>query len=235
MLRTRELETHGISRVYLKRLVDSGQLARIGRGLYTLAEADLGEKGGLAQASKRVPHGVVCLLSALQLHGLTTQNPFEVWIAVDQKARRPAVSYPPLRIIHLSGKAFTSGIEDHGVEVEGINVRVYCPAKTVADCFKFRNKIGTDVALEALRGYRRKYRSGMDELWRYAKVVRVTSNATISGGPWMSPTKPRKVAASVRQKLTNLSKQRGEEFQFVLSEYAIERLLYRISRSQHSE
>jgi predicted transcriptional regulator of viral defense system len=172
VLRSHELESHGISRVYLKRLVDSGQLERIGRGLYTLAGADLGEKRGLAQASKRVPHGVICLLSALRLHGLTTQNPFEVWIAVDQKARRPAVSYPPLRIIHLSGKAFTSGIEEHSVE--GINVRVYCAAKTVADCFKFRNKIGTDVALEALRDYRRKYRSGMDELWRYAKVVRVT-------------------------------------------------------------
>src|SRR5262249_20344817 len=110
VLRTRELETHGISRVYLKRLVDDGQLERIGRGLYTLANADLGEKGSLAQASKRVPHGVICLLSALRLHGLTTQNPFEVWIAVGQKARRPAVSYPPLRIIHLSGKAFSSGI-----------------------------------------------------------------------------------------------------------------------------
>jgi predicted transcriptional regulator of viral defense system len=172
VLRSHELESHGISRVYLKRLVDSGQLERIGRGLYTLAGADLGEKRGLAQASKRVPHGVICLLSALRLHGLTTQNPFEVWIAVDQKARRPAVSYPPLRIIHLSGKAFTSGIEDH--RVEGINVRVYCAAKTVADCFKFRNKIGIDVALEALRDYRQKYRSGMDDLWRYAKVVRVT-------------------------------------------------------------
>src|SRR6266496_5987339 len=124
VLRTHELESHGISRVYLKRLVDSGHLDRIGRGLYTLADADLGEKRGLAQASKRVPHGVIYLLSALRFHGLTTQNPFEVWIAVDQKARRPAVSYPPLRIIHLSGKAFRSGIEDH--RVEGINVRVYC-------------------------------------------------------------------------------------------------------------
>ena len=171
VLRTHELENHGISRVYLKRLVDSGQLERIGRGLYALPGADLGEKNSLAQASKRVPHGVICLLSALRLHGLTTQNPFEVWIAVDQKARRPVMSYPPLRIIHLSGKAFTSGIEEH--RVEGINVHVYCAAKTVADCFKFRNKIGTDVALEALREYRRKYRSGMDELWRYAKVVRV--------------------------------------------------------------
>ncbi len=172
VLRSHELESHGIPRVYLKRLVDAGQLERIGRGLYALADVDLGEKHNLAQAAKRVPHGVICLLSALRFHGLTTQNPFEVWIAIDQKARRPAVSYPPLRIIHLSGKAFSSGIEAH--RIEGINVRVYSAAKSVADCFKFRNKIGTDVALEALRDYRRKYRSGMDELWRYAKLARVT-------------------------------------------------------------
>jgi len=172
VLRSHELESHGIPRVYLKRLVDAGQLERIGRGLYALADVDLGEKHNLTQAAKRVPHGVICLLSALRFHGLTTQNPFEVWIAIDQKARRPAVSYPPLRIIHLSGKAFSSGIEAH--RIEGINVRVYSAAKSVADCFKFRNKIGTDVALEALRDYRRKYRSGMDELWRYAKLARVT-------------------------------------------------------------
>ena len=172
VLRSHELESHGIPRVYLKRLVDSGQLERIGRGLYALSDADLGEKQSLAQASKRVPHGVICLLSALRFHGLTTQNPFEVWIAIDQKARRPAVSYPPLRIIQMSGKAFRSGVEDH--RIAGIDVRVYCAAKTVADCFKFRNKIGTDVALEALRDYRRKFRSSMDELWRYAKLARVT-------------------------------------------------------------
>jgi predicted transcriptional regulator of viral defense system len=172
VLRSHELESHGIPRVYLKRLVDAGQLERIGRGLYALADADLGEKHNLAQAGKRVPHGVICLLSALRFHGLTTQNPFEVWIAIDQKARRPAVSYPPLRIIHLSGKAFSRGIEAH--RIEGINVRVYSAAKSVADCFKFRNKIGTDVALEALRDYRRNYRSGMDELLRYAKLARVT-------------------------------------------------------------
>ena len=136
------------------------------------ADADLGEKHNLAQAGKRVPRGGICLLSALRFHGLTTQNPFEVWIAIDQKARRPAVSYPPLRIIHLSGKAFSSGIESH--RIEGINVRVYSAAKSVADCFKFRNKIGIDVALEALRDYRRKHRSGMDELLRYAKLARVT-------------------------------------------------------------
>ncbi len=172
VLRPQELDRHGIPRVYLKRLVDAGELQRIGRGLYAVSNADLTEKHSLVQASKRVPSGVICLLSALRFHELTTQNPFEVWIAIDQKAWRPAVNHPPLRIVHLSGNAFSSGIEDH--LIEGINVRVYSAAKTVADCFKFRNKIGTDVALEALRDYRRKYRSGMDELWRYAKLCRVT-------------------------------------------------------------
>lgn len=172
VLRPQELDRHGIQRIYLKRLVDAGELHRIGRGLYALPDTDLTEKHSLVQASKRVPRGVVCLLSALRFHELTTQNPFEVWIAIDQKAWRPAVNHPPLRIVHLSGKAFTSGIEEH--RIEGINVRVYSAAKTVADCFKFRNKIGTDVALEALRDYRRKHRSGMDELWRYANLARVT-------------------------------------------------------------
>jgi predicted transcriptional regulator of viral defense system len=172
VLRPQELDRHGIPRVYLKRLVDAGELQRIGRGLYALTDADLTEKHSLVQASKRVPNGVICLLSALRFHELTTQNPFEVWIAIDQKAWRPSLTHPPLRIVHLSGRAFSTGIEQH--RIEGINVRVYSASKTVADCFKFRNKIGTDVALEALRDYRRKYRSGMDELWRYAKLCRVT-------------------------------------------------------------
>lgn len=172
VLRPQELDRHGIPRVYLKRMVDAGELRRIGRGLYALPDADLTEQHSLVQASKRVPRGVVCLLSALRFHELTTQNPFEVWMAIDQKAWRPNASHPPLRIVHLSGKAFSSGIEEH--KIEGVSVRVYSAAKTVADCFKFRNKIGTDVALDALRDYRRKYRSGMDELWRCAKLCRVT-------------------------------------------------------------
>jgi hypothetical protein len=103
---------------------------------------------------------------------MVSDRPFEVWIAIDQKSRRPTVSYRPLRIIHPSGKAFSSGIEAH--RIEGIDVDAYSAAKCVADWFKFRNKIGTDVAVEALRDYRRNYRSGMDELWRYAKPARVT-------------------------------------------------------------
>jgi predicted transcriptional regulator of viral defense system len=120
-----------------------------------------------------VPRGVICLLSALRFHNLTTQNPFEVWMAIPHKAWRPKGEGVRLRLMHLSGHALTSGVEEH--RIEGVPVRVFNPAKTVADCFKFRNKIGLDVALEALRDYRRKHRSGMDELWRFAKVCRVTA------------------------------------------------------------
>jgi predicted transcriptional regulator of viral defense system len=126
----------------------------------------------MAEACKRVPGGVVCLLSALQFHDLTTQLPFEVWLALDVKARKPAVEFPPLRIVRFSAEALSKGIETH--RVEGVTVRVYNVPKTVADCFKYRNKIGLDVALEALRECRRKRLATIDELWRYAKICRVS-------------------------------------------------------------
>ena len=144
---------------------------REARGLYAHPDAKVTENHSLAEASKRVSHGVICLLSALRFHGLTTQNPSEVWLALDWKARAPKNGKLPLRIVRMSGKAFTEGLEEH--QIETVNVRVYKPAKTVADCFKYRNKIGLDVALEALREYRRRYRGGMDELWSYAHICRV--------------------------------------------------------------
>jgi predicted transcriptional regulator of viral defense system len=116
---------------------------------------------------------VICLLSALQFHDLTTQAPFEVWMAIDVRARRPRGTTPPLRIVRFSGRALTEGVEVH--EIEGVRVRVYGPAKTVADCFKYRNKIGLDVALEALRDYRRQHPAGMDELWHFAHTCRVSN------------------------------------------------------------
>jgi predicted transcriptional regulator of viral defense system len=171
MLRAHELNKHGIPRVYLQRLEHQGLLVREARGLYAHPNAKVTENHSLAEASKRVSHGVICLLSALRFHGLTTQNPSEVWLALDWKARAPKNGKLPLRIIRMSGKAFTEGVEEH--QIETVNARVYKPAKTVADCFKYRNKIGLDVALEALREYRRRYRGGMDELWRYAHICRV--------------------------------------------------------------
>jgi predicted transcriptional regulator of viral defense system len=115
----------------------------------------------------------VCLLSALRFHGLTTQAPFEVWLALDRKARAPRGGSPSLRIVRMSGRALTTGVAEH--RVEGVPVRVFNPAKTVADCFKYRNKIGLDVALEALRDAWRQRRVTMDELWRYAQVCRVST------------------------------------------------------------
>ena len=127
----------------------------------------------LAQVAKRVPHCVICLLSALRFHGLGTQNPSEVWIAIDRTAARPRVSHLRLQIVKFSGAAFTSGIETH--KIEGIDVRVYNPAKTVADCFKYRNKIGLEIAIEALRDCRRSRKCTIEDLWKYAKVCRVAN------------------------------------------------------------
>ncbi len=170
-IRPRDLASDGIAPVYLRRLVKEGKLIRSGRGLYRLSDFKVTEFHSLAEAGKKVPKGTVCLLSALRFHGLTTQAPFEVWIAVDVKAERPRVDYPPIRIAWFSGRALTEGVEVH--KVEGVDVRIYSAAKTVADCFKYRNKIGLDVALEALRDYLRKYRGKTDDLWRYAAVCRV--------------------------------------------------------------
>ena len=173
VIRARELTREGVTREHLRRLLQRGQLQRIGIGLYSLPGADISEHRSLVEACSRVPRGVICLLSALRFHNLTTQNPFEVWMAIPHKAWRPKGEEVRLRLMHLSGHVLTSGVEEH--RIEGVPVRVFNPAKTVADCFKFRNKIGLDVALEALRDYRRKHRSGMDELWRFAKVCRVTA------------------------------------------------------------
>lgn len=173
VLRPRDLDPHGIPRIYLSRLCERGLLQRVGRGLYVLPNADVSEHHTLAEACKRVPHGVVCLLSALRFHGLTTQSPSEVWLAIGSKAWRPQVDYPKLRFVRFSARALGAGVEEHSIE--GVLVRVYNPAKTVADCFKYRNKIGLDIALEALRDCRRQRRCSNDELWHYARICRVTN------------------------------------------------------------
>ena len=167
----KDVEALGIHRQYLKRLEQLGLLIRSGRGIYTYVDAEITEKHSLVEAALRVPHGVVCLLSALSFHELTTQAPFEIWLAIDQKARSPKEAILPLRIVYMSGQALSAGIESHSIE--GVPVRVYCLAKTVADCFKYRNKIGQDVALEALRSCCQQRRCTIDELWHYAKICRV--------------------------------------------------------------
>lgn len=141
------------------------------RGVYRLADLPEPSQPDLLVVASRVPQAVICLISALFFHGLTTQTPHEIYIALPRRTRRPRLAHPPLRVFHVTGPASVRGIETH--VSDGIAFRVYSPAKTVADCFKFRNKLGLDVALEALRDYRRKYRGGMDELWRHAKLCRV--------------------------------------------------------------
>ncbi len=173
VLRVRDLTSRGIHPEYLRRLCNKGLLMRTGRGCYILADADISVHHGLVQACKRVPHGVICLLSALQFHELGTQSPFEVWMALDRRAARPRIDYPPLRIMRFSGEALSEGVEEH--KIEGVKVMLYNPAKTVADCFKYRNKIGLDVALEALRACREQNKSSNDELWHYAKICRVAN------------------------------------------------------------
>jgi predicted transcriptional regulator of viral defense system len=135
-----------------------------------VADTDVSEHQSLAEACKRVPQGIICLLSALRFHQLTTQNPSEVWIAIDGKARRPRVDYPPLRFVRFSGAALHHGVSRH--EINGSTIRVYEPAKTVADCFKYRHKIGLDIALEALREYRRQRRP-LEALWQAAEICRM--------------------------------------------------------------
>lgn len=173
LIRPRDLAPLGIPRVSLTRAVRRGELERIGRGLYGLPGRPVSAHGSLAEVARRVPKGVVCLLSALRFHGVTTQAPFEVWLAIENKAIAPKLDYPPLRIVRFSGAALTEGVEEH--VVDGVTVRVTGVAKTVADCFKYRNKIGLDVALEALREAWREKRMTSDDLWRYAKVCRVAN------------------------------------------------------------
>lgn len=169
--RSKHLEAEGISRTQIRRLLNQGVLERVGWGLYRDPDAPQSERADLAEAARRVPGGVMCLLTALRFHGLTTVNPFEVWIAIDRKAWRPEVEHPPLRFVYLSGRSLSEGVEEH--RVDGVPVRVYSAAKTIADCFKFRNKVGIDVAVEALRAYRETYPSGLEVVWRFAGINRV--------------------------------------------------------------
>jgi len=173
LLRPSDLAGLGIPRVYLTRLTADGKLAKAGRGLYRLAETILSESESLAIVAARVPQAVFCLLTALQFHALTTQLPREVWIALPQGSHVPRIDYPPVKLIQYTGDAFTQGIETH--RIDQVDLRVYSVAKTVADCFKHRNKIGLDVALEALKDARSQKKASADDLWRYAKICRVAN------------------------------------------------------------
>lgn len=173
LIRPRDVEAAGVHREYLLRLYRDGVLIRVGRGLYALPGTQTSESLSLAEVAKRVPNAVICLISALEFHHLTTQFAHSVWIAIENKKWEPRFEYPPIEIVRFSGPAFSFGVEEH--EVDRIKVKVYSPAKTVADCFKFRSKVGLDVALEALRETWRSRKTTMDELWKAAKICRVAN------------------------------------------------------------
>ena len=173
LVRPRDVEARGIARESLLRLFRQGLLVRQSRGVYALPESPVTEHHTLAIAAKKTPGGVICLLSALRFHGLTTQDPHEVWMAIDFKAHKPSAASPALRVVRFSGPALLEGIEHH--TLEGVRVSIYSAAKTVADCFKYRNKLGVDVAIEALRDALRARKTTVDEIHRFAKVCRVAN------------------------------------------------------------
>jgi predicted transcriptional regulator of viral defense system len=172
VVRPKDLEAQGIPRARLYRLAKQGVMERQARGIYVASDHPYTAEHTLAQVAKRIPNAVICLLTALRFHELTTQQPAEVWIALPEKARRPKIDYPRVRVSRFSRAALTEGIERH--TIEGVEVRVYSAAKTVADCFKYRNKVGIEVAVEALRDFSRRHRGGATELARFARICRVT-------------------------------------------------------------
>ncbi len=173
MLRPGDLDSIGAPRVVLTRLTASGLLEKTGRGIYRLPGNQGTEHESMVTIATKVPHAVFCLLTALQFHELTTQLPRQIWIAMPRGSHTPKVDYPPVKMVQFSGDAFSEGIEV--VELEQVKLRIYCVAKTVADCFKHRNKIGLDVALEALKDARAKRKASADDLWHFAKICRVAN------------------------------------------------------------
>ncbi|MCC6743591.1 MAG: type IV toxin-antitoxin system AbiEi family antitoxin domain-containing protein [Acidobacteria bacterium] len=173
VVRASDLRESGIPRVYLTRAAAAGRIERTARGLYRLATGQPSEQESLMIVASKVPKAVFCLLTALQFHELTTQLPRAVWIAMPRGSHTPRMLYPPLRMVQYSGQAYSSGIETH--VCDRVELRVYSVAKTVADCFKHRNKIGLDVAIEALRDARFHKKATADEIWQFAKICRVTN------------------------------------------------------------
>jgi predicted transcriptional regulator of viral defense system len=173
LLRARDVARHGLPTIALTRLVQAGKLERIARGLYGVPDAKTSEHRSLAEVSARVPKGVVCLLSALRVHEIGTQAPFEVWLAIPLHMVTPRLDQPAIRVVRMSDGALADGVERWNID--GVNVPVFNTARTVVDCFRFRNKIGLDVALEALRDGWLKRKFTMDDLWRHATLGRVAN------------------------------------------------------------
>jgi predicted transcriptional regulator of viral defense system len=173
LLRARDLTQHGLPTIVLTRLVQAGKLERVARGLYGLPGATFSEHRSLAEVSARVPKGVICLLSALRVHEIGTQAPFEVWVAIPLHMVAPRLDQPALRVVRMSDEALVDGIER--MSIDGVEVPVFNATRTVVDCFRFRNKIGLDVALEALRDGWSQRKFTLDDLWRRATKGRVAN------------------------------------------------------------
>jgi predicted transcriptional regulator of viral defense system len=171
VLRMADALKHGIHRVTLYKMLDHGLLERMSRGLYWLRETAPLTNPDLVAVAKRVPQGVICLISALAFHDLTLQIPHAIDVATPRNAEPPRLDYPPIRVFRFSAAAFSAGIEVH--VIDGAGVRVYCREKTLADCFKYRNKIGMDTVLEALNLYKEKHRVAAEVLLKYAEICRV--------------------------------------------------------------
>lgn len=171
MVRPRDLATIGVARQVLKRLVDRSELVRRSRGIYTLPDQEMTRHTDLAEVCARAPSATVCLISALDFHELTTQVAHAVWIMIDRAGRRPKIENPPLHIVYASGAALKAGVEIH--EIEGVQVPITNPAKTVADCFKYRGHVGQDVAIEALRDCLRQRKATPAQVYEMAKIDRV--------------------------------------------------------------
>ncbi len=171
MLRLKDFLAEDIGQETLARLVREGQIVRPSRGLYQLSDAPMDASQILAEAAALVPKGIVCLISALQFHQLTLQMPSSVWMAIERTAWKPTISYPSIRFVRFSGWALTEGIERYSIQ--SCHVPITDPPRTIVDCFRYRNKIGIDVAMEGLREGIRQRKCTPDQLWHYAKKARV--------------------------------------------------------------
>ena len=173
ILRLKDFASNDVGPETLARLVREGIVVRVARGMYQRADAAVDAGHSLAEAATLVPRGVVCLISALQFHELTLQMPSEIWMAIDRTAWRPRIVYPPIRIVRFSGIALIDGVKRH--RIDGVEVAITDPSRTIVDCFRYRRKTGIDVAMEGLREGLRKRKVTSDQLWRHATKMRVWS------------------------------------------------------------
>ncbi|HLR00016.1 MAG TPA: type IV toxin-antitoxin system AbiEi family antitoxin domain-containing protein [Sphingobacterium sp.] len=173
VMRTSETEEVGIHNRTLYHMLEEGYLTKLERGLYKLADTDMLAHPDLVIVAKKVPKATVCLISALDVHEMTTEIPHKVHIALPRTSRNPTLDHPPMKVYRFSGKSLTEGIQTH--QVDGVAVKVYNPAKTIADCFKFRNKIGLDIAIGALKKGIEEGKASYNEIVRYATMCRVTT------------------------------------------------------------